>query len=64
MLQLLIDNRGLKKENAHPTRRSDNQDTYSRRDNLVIRGVSEGAVEDDNACENAARDFFKQQLSC
>ena len=62
MLQLKIENRGLKEENAHLTRRSDNQDTYSRRDNLVIRGVSEGADEDDNACENAARDFFKQQL--
>ena len=62
MLQLKIENRGLKEENAHLTRRSDNQDIYSRRDNLVIRGVSEGAVEDDNAGENAARDFFKQQL--
>ena len=60
MLQLRIKNRGLKEENAHLTRRSDNQDTYSRRDNLVIRGVSEGAVEDGNACENAASDFFKQ----
>ena len=62
MIQLRIENRGLKEENAHLNRRSDNQDTYSRRDNLVIRGVREGEVEDDNACEKVARDFFKQQL--
>ena len=62
MLQFRIENRGLKEKNAHLTRRSDNQDTYSRRDNLVIRGVREGEVEDDNACEKVARDFFKQQL--
>ena len=55
-------NNGLAQENTRLHKRCDDQESYSRRENLVIRGVAEAENEDDAACKQIARDFFVQNL--
>ena len=40
----------------------DQQETYSRRDNLLIRGINEQAEESDDMCIAAARRFFIDEM--
>ena len=42
VFKLTVQNGGLKEDNSYLHRRSDNQDSYSRRENLVIKGVNPG----------------------
>ena len=55
--KLSVQNRGLQQENAQLSRRSDNQDSYSRRDNLVIRGIDEHENDSDESCRLLAKSF-------
>ena len=41
---------------------TDQQETYSRRDNLLIRGINEQAEESDDMCTTAARRFFIDEM--
>ena len=41
-----VKNKGLTNENNRLNKRCDDQETYSRRENIVIRGVAEAADED------------------
>ena len=58
-----VKNKGLTQENNRLSRRCDDQETYSRRDNIVIRGVPEAADEDNAGCSHVARDFSEQNLN-
>ena len=58
-----VKNKGLTQENNRLSRRCDDQETYSRRDNIVIRGVPEAADEDNAGCSHVTRDFFEQNLN-
>ena len=44
-------------------KRCDNQESYSRRSNLVIRGIVEKKEESVDDCARAAKNFFQQKLS-
>ena len=59
--KLSVQNRGLQQENEQLSRRSDNQDSYSRRDNLVIRGIDEHVNDTDESCKLLAKKFFMEQ---
>ena len=61
--KLTVQNKELKEENIQLNRRSDNQDSYSRRDNLVIRGIDENDTEIEESCKVVAKNFFTQQLN-
>ena len=61
--KLTVQNKGLKEENIQLNRRSDNQDSYSRRDNLVIRGIDENDTDIEESCKVVAKNFFTQQLN-
>ena len=41
---------------------TNNGENYSRRKNLVIRGIDEAQQESDDICEQATRNFLKTQL--
>ena len=58
-----IKNKSLVQENIRLNKRCDDQETYSRRDNIVIRGVSEAADEDNAGCNQVTRDFLVQNLN-
>ena len=60
--KLAVLNRGLQQENEQLSRRSDNQDSYSRRDNLVIRGIDEHENDTDESCKVLAKKFFIEHL--
>ena len=62
VFKLTVQNRGLKEDNSYLHRRSDNQDSYSRRENLVIRGVGEEEADDSDSCKRLAKNFFVTQL--
>ena len=55
-------NNGLAQENIRLHKKCDDQESYSRRKNLIIRGVAEVENEDDAACTQTVRDFFVQYL--
>ena len=52
----------LSNENRQLKQHTNNLDNYSRRSNVVIRGITEPQQESNADCERAARDFFKDQL--
>ena len=52
----------LSNENRELKQHTNNLDNYSRRSNVVIRGLTEPQGESNADCEKAARDFFKDQL--
>ena len=52
----------LTSENNSLKQHTENLDNYSRRSNVVIRGITEPQQESNADCEKAARDFFKVQL--
>ena len=52
----------LSNENRELKQHTNNLDNYSRRSNVVIRGLTEPQGESNADCERAARDFFKDQL--
>ena len=58
-----VKNKGLTQENNRLSRRCDDQEAYSRRDNIVIRGVPKAADEDNAGCSHVTRDFFEQNLN-
>ena len=62
VFKLTVQNRGLKEDNSYLHRRSDNQDSYSRRENLVIRGVGEEEADGSDSCKRLAKNFFVTQL--
>ena len=62
VFKLTVQNRDLKEDNSHLHRRSDNQDSYSRRENLVSRGVGEEEADDSDSCKRLAKNFFVTQL--
>ena len=55
-------NNGLAQENIGLHKKCGNQESYSRRENLIIRGVAEIENEDDAACIQTVRDFLMQKL--
>ena len=55
-------NNGLAQEYIRLHEKCDDQESYSRRENLIIRGVAEVENEDDAACIQTVRDFFVQYL--
>ena len=52
----------LTSENNSLKQHTENLDNYSRRSNVVIRGITEPQQESNADCEKAARDFFTVQL--
>lgn len=52
----------LKDENTVLKQRSDDLEIYSRKNNLVIRGIAENDNESDDQCSAAVKLFFKEQL--
>ena len=56
-------NKGLTQENNRLSKRCDDQETHSRRDNIALRGVPETADEDNVGCSLVIRDFFEQNLN-
>ena len=63
VFKLTVQNKGLQEENSHLNKRTDNQESYSRRENLVIRGINEMERDDDDTCSQLARKFFVNQLN-
>ena len=53
----------LSNENRELRQHTNNLDNYSRRSNVVIRGITEPQQESNADCVKAARDFFKNQLN-
>ena len=58
-----IKNKSLVQENNRLNERCDDQETYSRCDNIVICSVSEAADEDNAGCNQVTRDFLVQNLN-
>ena len=58
-----VKNKGLTNENNRLNKRCDDQETYSRRENIVIRGVAEAADEDNAGCIRVTRGFLVQHLN-
>ena len=52
----------LSNENRELKQHTNNLDNYSRRSNVVIRGITEPQQESNADCERAAREVFKNQL--
>jgi len=52
----------LSSENQTLKQQTNKLENYSRRSNVIIRGIKEEENESLMSCENKARDFFKQQL--
>ena len=53
----------LSNENKELRQHTNNLDNYSRRSNVVIRGITKPQRESNADCVKAARDFFKNQLN-
>ena len=53
---------GLRHENVRLQTQQDAQESYSRRDNLLIRGITDDGQDDDKSCMRLVRDFFVQKL--
>ena len=49
---------GLGHENVRLQTQQDAQESYSRRDNLLIRGITDDGQDDDKSCMRLVRDFF------
>ena len=62
VFKLTVQNKGLQEENSHLNKRTDNQESYSRRENLVIRGINEMESDDDDTCSQVARNFFCESV--
>ena len=52
----------VKAENTLLKRRADDMEVYSRKDNLIIRGIDEQKNETEQLCVDAVKMFFKEQL--
>ena len=60
LFEVQNNNNGLAQENTRLHKRCDDQELYSRRENLAISGVAEAENEDDGACKQIAGDIFVQ----
>ena len=54
---------GLQHENSRLQKQQDSQESYSKRDNLLIHGIVDDGSDDDNTCSRLTRDFFVQNLN-
>ena len=52
----------LQAENVQLKEDRDDNDIYSRKSNLVLKGIPESKDEDDNQCEAVVKTFFKNEL--
>ena len=59
---LKIQCNGLQHENSRLQRQQDSQESYSKRDNLLIHGIVDDGSDDDDTCRRLSRDFFVQNL--
>ena len=53
----------LREENVQLKYRADDTEIYSRKDNLVIKGITEIENENDEQCMNGVKLFFRNQLN-
>ena len=58
-----VKNKGLANENNRLNKRCNDQETYSRRENIVIRGVAEAVDEDNASCIRVTKEFLVQYLN-
>ena len=54
---------GLREENVRLQTQCDKQDSYSRRENLLIRGIKEQPGEDESTCVIAVKDFIVNTMN-
>ena len=59
----LLQCNGLQHENSRLQKQQDSQESYSKRDNLLIHGIVDDGSDDDNYCSRLTRDFFVQNLN-
>ena len=59
---LKIQCNGLQHENSRLQRQQDSQESYSKRDNLLIHGIVDDGSDDGDTCRRLSRDFFVQNL--
>ena len=52
----------MQAENVQLKEDRDDNDIYSRKSNLVLKGIPESKDEDDNQCEAVVKTFFKNEL--
>ena len=50
------------KKTDHWNKKENNLENYSRRNNIVIRGIPENNIESNAECEGKARNFFRNEL--
>ena len=62
MFSLTVKYDGVKNDNIKLQRQQEKQESYSRRDNLIIRGIKENDNETEDACMKLVRNFFVEQL--
>ena len=62
LLRFKYENDELKSENTYLKKQACHLENYSRRNNLVIRGIQEPNGENSDACEHLVRKFFKDHL--
>ena len=53
----------LKRENVVLKEQSNNLELYSRKNNIIIRGIKDSNQETEQQCETAVRQFFKIKLN-
>ena len=62
MFSLTVKYNGVKNDNIRLQRQQEKQESYSRKDNLIIRGINENDDETEDTCMKLVRNFFVQQL--
>ena len=59
---LKVKNNGLEQDYVRLQKQQNSQESYSKRDNLLIHGINEEEHDDDASCTTLVRNFFVQHL--